>query len=28
MDIPIDCPTRERMGWTGDSQVFLKQNPF
>ncbi|KAF7449968.1 alpha-L-rhamnosidase A [Pyrenophora tritici-repentis] len=21
-DIPTDCPTRERMGWTGDIQVF------
>ena len=20
---PSDCPTRERMGWTGDSQVFF-----
>lgn len=23
LDIPTDCPTRERMGWTGDSQVFF-----
>ncbi len=23
VDIPSDCPTRERMGWTGDSQVFF-----
>lgn len=23
MDISTDCPTRERMGWTGDSQVFF-----
>ena len=22
-DIPTDCPTRERMGWTGDSEVFF-----
>ena len=22
-DLPTDCPTRERMGWTGDSQVFF-----
>lgn len=22
-DIPSDCPTRERMGWTGDSQIFF-----
>ena len=21
--MPTDCPTRERMGWTGDSQVFF-----
>ena len=21
-DIPTDCPTRERAGWTGDAQVF------
>ena len=23
VDIPTDCPTRERMGWTGDSQVIF-----
>lgn len=23
LDIPIDCPTRERLGWTGDAQVFF-----
>ena len=23
IDIPSDCPTRERMGWMGDSQVFF-----
>ena len=23
IDIPTDCPTRERMGWTGDSQIFF-----
>ena len=22
LDIPTDCPTRERHGWTGDAQVF------
>ena len=22
IDVPTDCPTRERAGWTGDSQVF------
>lgn len=25
LDIPMDCPTRERHGWTGDAQIFLKQ---
>lgn len=24
MDIPTDCPTRERAGWTGDAQVFCR----
>lgn len=23
VSVPTDCPTRERMGWTGDSQVFF-----
>lgn len=23
IDIPTDCPTRERRGWTGDSQIFF-----
>ena len=22
VDIPTDCPHRERMGWTGDAQIF------
>ncbi|MCT9821357.1 glycoside hydrolase family 78 protein [Microbacterium sp. W1N] len=22
VDIPTDCPTRERLGWTGDFQIF------
>ena len=21
-DVPTDCPTRERVGWTGDAQIF------
>ena len=25
MDVPTDCPTRERAGWTGDAQLFLIQ---
>lgn len=28
IDIPTDCPTRERMGWTGDSQVFFNTASF
>ena len=25
LDIPTDCPQRdERLGWTGDAQVFIK----
>lgn len=23
VDVPTDCPTRERAGWTGDWQIFL-----
>ena len=23
-DLPTDCPTRERHGWTGDAQIFCK----
>ncbi|MBB2946524.1 alpha-L-rhamnosidase [Actinoplanes lutulentus] len=23
LDVPTDCPTRERIGWTGDAQVFF-----
>ena len=22
-DLPTDCPTRERHGWTGDAQIFI-----
>lgn len=22
VDVPTDCPTRERHGWTGDAQIF------
>lgn len=24
VDIPTDCPQREKSGWTGDAQVFIK----
>ena len=27
-DIPTDCPTRERAGWTGDWQLFLPAAAF
>ena len=23
LDLPTDCPTRERQGWTGDAQIFF-----
>ncbi|MCI1641886.1 MAG: SDR family oxidoreductase [Actinomyces sp.] len=23
LDVPTDCPTRERLGWTGDAQAFF-----
>lgn len=27
-DIPTDCPTRERQGWTGDWQIFFPTAAF
>lgn len=24
IDLPTDCPQRERMGWTGDAQIFCR----
>ena len=24
MDVPVDCPTRERNAWTGDAQIYAK----
>lgn len=24
LDVPTDCPTRERLAWTGDAQIFFK----
>lgn len=27
-DVPTDCPTRERHGWTGDSQIFFNTASF
>lgn len=28
VDIPTDCPQREKSGWTGDAQVFIKTASF
>ncbi|MBQ5341017.1 MAG: family 78 glycoside hydrolase catalytic domain [Oscillospiraceae bacterium] len=28
LDIPTDCPTRERLGWTGDAQIFFGSASF
>jgi len=28
VDIPTDCPTRERQGWTGDAQAFASTGMF
>jgi alpha-L-rhamnosidase len=27
-DVPTDCPTRERAGWTGDWQIFVESAAF
>lgn len=28
LDLPTDCPTRERLGWTGDAQIFFNTGAF
>ena len=28
VEIPTDCPTRERAGWTGDAQIFARTGSF
>ena len=28
LEIPTDCPTRERAGWTGDAQLFARTGSF
>lgn len=28
LDVPTDCPTRERLGWTGDAQIFFNTGAF
>lgn len=27
-DLPTDCPTRERHGWTGDAQIFFQSASY
>jgi len=27
-DVPTDCPTRERHGWTGDAQIFCESASY
>lgn len=24
LDVPVDCPTRERNAWTGDAQIYIR----
>ncbi|MEE4195846.1 MAG: family 78 glycoside hydrolase catalytic domain, partial [Anaerolineae bacterium] len=28
LDVPTDCPTRERAGWTGDGQIFVRTGTY
>lgn len=28
LDVPTDCPTRERLGWTGDAQIFFETGSY
>ena len=28
LDVPTDCPTRERLGWTGDAQIFFNTGSY
>ena len=28
LDLPTDCPTRERLGWTGDAQIFFHTGAY
>ncbi len=28
LDVPTDCPTRERLGWTGDAQIFFNTGAY
>ncbi len=28
LDVPVDCPTRERLPWTGDAQIFFETGNY
>lgn len=28
LELPTDCPTRERLGWTGDAQIFFNTGAY
>jgi len=28
LDVPTDCPTRERLAWTGDAQIFFETGSY
>lgn len=28
LDVPTDCPKRERLGWTGDAQIFFQTGAY
>ncbi|NSW53238.1 MAG: family 78 glycoside hydrolase catalytic domain [Anaerolineae bacterium] len=28
LDVPTDCPTRERGGWSGDAQIFVRTGTY
>ncbi len=28
LDVPTDCPTRERAGWNGDAQLFFNTGNY
>ena len=28
LDVPTDCPTRERLAWTGDAQIFFDTSAY
>lgn len=28
LDVPMDCPTRERGGWSGDAQIFVRTGQY